>query len=89
VRNEVRGFRETATRLAHAVAASPPLGLRERVLTAASVTRQLPPEVREMPRARLRLARSPWLPRLAVAVAAAAWRRRWPWVSFSRPPGSS
>jgi anti-sigma-K factor RskA len=70
--NEVRGFRETATRLAQAVAASPPLALRERVLTAASVTRQLPPEVREMPRARLRLAPSPWLPRLAVAVAAAA-----------------
>ena len=70
--NEVRGFRETATRLAQAVAASPPLALRERVLTAASVTRQLPPEVREMPRARLRLAGSPWLPRLAVAVAAAA-----------------
>jgi anti-sigma-K factor RskA len=70
--NEVRGFRETATRLAQAVAASPPLALRERVLTAASVTRQLPPEVRETPRARLRLARSPWLPRLAVAVAAAS-----------------
>ena len=29
--NEVRGFRETATRLAQAVAASPPLALRERV----------------------------------------------------------
>jgi anti-sigma-K factor RskA len=70
--NEVRGFRETATRLAQAVAASPPLALRERVLTAASVTRQLSPEVREMPRARVRPAGSPWLPRLAVAVAAAA-----------------
>jgi hypothetical protein len=70
--NEVRGFRETATRLALAVAASPPLALRERVLTAASVTRQLPPEVREMPRARVSPARSPWLPRLAVAVAAVA-----------------
>ncbi|HEX3388136.1 MAG TPA: anti-sigma factor [Streptosporangiaceae bacterium] len=70
--NEVRGFRETATRLALAVAASPPLALRERVLTAASVTRQLPPEVRDMPRARARPARGPWLPRLGVAVAAAA-----------------
>jgi len=70
--NEVRGFRETATRLALAVAASPPLALRERVLAAASVTRQLPPEVREMPRARVSPARSPWLPRLAVAVAAVA-----------------
>jgi len=70
--NEVRGFRETATRLALAVAASPPLALRERVLAAVSVTRQLPPEVREMPRARVRPALGPWLPRLAVAVAAAA-----------------
>jgi hypothetical protein len=70
--NEVRGFRETATRLAQAVAASPPLALRERVLAAASVTRQLSPEVREMPQAPMRPARSPWLPRLAVAVAAAA-----------------
>ena len=75
--NEVRGFRETATRLALAVAASPPPGLRERVLTAAAVTRQLPPEVsqaapaRQRP-ARLRPARSPWLPRLAAAVTAAA-----------------
>jgi hypothetical protein len=68
--NEVRGFRETATRLALAVAASPPLALRERVLTAASVTRQLPPEVRDT--ARARPARGPWLPRLGVAVAAAA-----------------
>jgi anti-sigma-K factor RskA len=68
--NEIRGFRETATRLALAVAASPPLALRERVLTAASVTRQLPPEVRDMPQARP--ARGPWLPRLGVAVAAAA-----------------
>ncbi|MGH3069732.1 MAG: anti-sigma factor [Streptosporangiaceae bacterium] len=70
--NEVRGFRETATRLALAVAASPPPGLRERVLTAASVTRQLPPEVSEMPQARPEPARGPWLPRLGVAVAAAA-----------------
>jgi anti-sigma-K factor RskA len=70
--NEVRGFRETATQLAQAVAASPPIALRERVLAAASVTRQLSPEVREMPRPRMRPAGGPWLPRLAVAVAAAA-----------------
>ena len=70
--NEVRGFRETATRLALAVAASPPPELRERVLTMASVTRQLPPEVRETPQARLRPVRNPWLPRMAAAVAAAA-----------------
>jgi anti-sigma-K factor RskA len=70
--NEVRGFRETATRLAQAVAASPPVALRERVLAAASVTRQLSPEVRETPRTRMRPPGGPWLPRLAVAVAAAA-----------------
>ena len=70
--NEVRGFRETTTRLAQAVAASPPPALRERVLTAASVTRQLSPEVRELPQARMRPPGRPWLPRLAVAVAAAA-----------------
>ena len=70
--NEVRGFRETATQLAQAVAATPPIALRERVLAAASVTRQLSPEVREMPRPRMRPAGGPWLPRLAVAVAAAA-----------------
>src|ERR1700730_13338167 len=70
--NEVRGSRETSTRLALAVAASPPPGLRERVLAAASVTRQLPPEVRQAPPPRLRPGRSPWLPRLAAAVAVAA-----------------
>ncbi len=80
--NEVRGFRETATRLALAVAASPTPALRERVLTAAAVTRQLPPEVSQAPPARqrrgqvrparLRPARGPWLPRLAAAVTAAA-----------------
>jgi anti-sigma-K factor RskA len=70
--NEVRGFRETATRLAQAVAANPPAALRERVLAAASVTRQLSPDVHETPRARMRPAGGPWLPRLAVAVAAAA-----------------
>ena len=53
--NEVRGFRETSTRLALAAAASPPPGLRERVLTAASVTRQLPPEVGQAPPARPRI----------------------------------
>ena len=55
--NEVRGFRETAARLALAVAASPPAGLRERVLTAASVTRQLPPEVSQAAPARRRAPR--------------------------------
>ena len=40
---ETRGLRETAARLAMATAVSPPPELRERVLTAALRTRQLPP----------------------------------------------
>ena len=40
---EVRGMQETATRLAIAVAAPPPAGLKTAVLTAAAQTRQPPP----------------------------------------------
>jgi hypothetical protein len=40
---EVRGLRETAGRLAMATAIQPPPAMRERVLTAARQTRQLPP----------------------------------------------
>lgn len=45
--NEVRGFAETATRLALAVASAPPAQLKERVLLAAARTRQLPPETED------------------------------------------
>ncbi|MDQ2877151.1 MAG: zf-HC2 domain-containing protein, partial [Actinomycetota bacterium] len=38
--HEVRGMQETATRLAVAVAAPPPAGLKAAVLTAAAQTRQ-------------------------------------------------
>jgi anti-sigma-K factor RskA len=41
--HEVRGMQETATRLAVAVAAPPPAGLKAAVLTAAAQTRQHPP----------------------------------------------
>jgi anti-sigma-K factor RskA len=41
--NEVRGFRETATRLAFAVSRVPPAGMRQNVLARAARTRQLPP----------------------------------------------
>jgi anti-sigma-K factor RskA len=41
--HEVRGMQETATRLAIAVAAPPPAGLKAAVLTAAAQTRQHPP----------------------------------------------
>jgi anti-sigma-K factor RskA len=63
---EVREYAEVVTALAMAVAAEPPPGLRDRVLAAAAVTRQLPPEVAE-PRRRPALPRSTWLPRLATA----------------------
>jgi anti-sigma-K factor RskA len=63
---EVREYAEVVTALAMAVAAEPPPGLRDRVLAAAAVTRQLPPEVAEA-RRRPALPRSTWLPRLATA----------------------
>jgi anti-sigma-K factor RskA len=43
-RFEVAELQETAARLAAGVAAAPPAALRDRVLAAADVTRQLPPE---------------------------------------------
>jgi anti-sigma-K factor RskA len=85
---EVRGLRETASRLALITAERPPAAMRDRVLAAAERTRQLPPitenrPARSGPRA-IRSARSArrarrsyaphsaWLPRIAVGVAAAA-----------------
>jgi anti-sigma-K factor RskA len=50
---EVRGLRETAARLAMATAVTPPPGMRQGVLAAAALTRQLPPTGRSpLPRAR-------------------------------------
>jgi anti-sigma-K factor RskA len=50
---EVRGLRETAARLAMATAVAPPPGMRQEVLAAAALTRQLPPTGRSpLPRAR-------------------------------------
>jgi anti-sigma-K factor RskA len=68
--HEVRGLAETATGLAMAVAMPPPAQLKERVLTAVAVTRQLPPAAEHHHRARLGL-RQAWFPRLAVAAAVA------------------
>lgn len=73
---EVRGFAATAASLAQAATSEPPPWLKQRVLAAAAVTRQLPPEVTvasdgEPRRRRERTApaaRSPWVPRLALAV---------------------
>ena len=61
---EVAGLRETAAKLADAVAVAPPAALRERILAQAAVTRPLPPEVA----ARRRTPRRSFL----VAAAAAA-----------------
>jgi anti-sigma-K factor RskA len=47
---EVRGLRETASRLAMATAVTPPAGMRPRVLAAAPLTRQVPPTDRSAPR---------------------------------------
>jgi anti-sigma factor RsiW len=72
---EVRGFREVATALAFAAAAEPPHELRQRVMAGVRRTRQLPPEVIPERRFRIWLPRIPrgaWLPRLAMATAAAA-----------------
>jgi anti-sigma-K factor RskA len=84
--NEVRGLRETATRLARAVALVPPPQLRERVLAAVAWTRQLPPETQHVPAPRISPARwfrwrqpgrsgasrLAWFPRPAPLLAAAA-----------------
>ena len=71
--NEVRGLAETATELAMAAALPPPPRVKDRVLAATAVTRQLPPAVdrpsrtpRWTPR---QTVRPSWTPRLAAAVA--------------------
>jgi anti-sigma-K factor RskA len=69
--SEVRGFREVATSLAFAAATEPPPGLRARVLTAATRTRQLPPEVKTHARPRRARVRVPWVPWLSGAIATA------------------
>ena len=72
---ELRGFREVATALAFAVTAEAPAELRGQVLSAAAVTRQLPPEVSTQGvHAQPRPARpwTQWLPWLSGAVALAS-----------------
>lgn len=75
---ELRGLRETAAKLAAAAAVQPPARLRDRVLAAAAVTRQLPPApagsgkaARHWPSARVGRAPQSW-PRLAVTAVAGA-----------------
>ena len=65
--NEVRGLAETATGLAMAAAVAPPPQLKQRVMTAVDLTRQLPPADQHRSRPALRTA---WTPRLAAVAAA-------------------
>jgi Anti-sigma-K factor rskA, C-terminal len=67
--SEVRGFRETATRLAMAVAQQPPPALRAAVMAEVARTRQVP-AVDDRARHARRLSRPTLLPRLAMAGAA-------------------
>jgi len=69
---EAKGFREVATAMAFAAAAEPPAELRDRVLTAAARTRQLPPEVRTHARPRRARGSVPWVPWLSGVVATAS-----------------
>jgi anti-sigma-K factor RskA len=69
---EVNGFREVATAMAFAAAAEAPAELRDRVLTAAARTRQLPPEVSTHARPRRSRTGVPWVPWLSGVVATAS-----------------
>jgi Anti-sigma-K factor rskA, C-terminal/Anti-sigma-K factor RskA, N-terminal domain len=68
---EVRGFRETTTRLALAVAQQPPASLRDAVMAGVTRTRQVP-AVEDRARHARRSPRLSLLPRLATAGAALA-----------------
>jgi hypothetical protein len=77
--SEVREFREVATAMAFAATTTPPPELRDRVLAAAALTRQLPPEItsrarshRARGRTGVRMPKMPWLPWLSGVVATAA-----------------
>ena len=65
-RAEVAELTETAARLGSAAAQTPPPGLRDRILAAADVTRQLPPERDSQEQSPLQAAR-----------AQRSWRERW------------
>lgn len=69
--HEVRGLQETATRLAVAVAGTPPPAMKAAVLASAARTRQLPPAVDARPAPDKRAARGR-RPRLAVVIASVA-----------------
>src|ERR1700757_3525812 len=66
--SEVRGFREVATAMAFAATTEAPAAMRERVMTAAARTRQLPPEIRTHVRPRRSRSSAPWIPWLSGAI---------------------
>src|ERR1019366_2152961 len=70
-RQEIRGLRAAATRLAGAVAVQPPLAMRDAALLAVARTRQLPPVIRAdaAPWPAGLAASRRWLPRLALGAA--------------------
>jgi anti-sigma-K factor RskA len=71
-REETRGLRETAARLALATAITPPPGMRDRVLAATAHTRQLAPAGRGIRTPAAHRLRLPRLIALATTAAAAA-----------------
>jgi len=75
-REEVRGLRETAARLAAATAAAPADRLRERVMAEVARTRQVPPRPADA-----RQTAGPWRGRLRWAAVSTRWLRagRRPW----------
>src|SRR3984893_534030 len=70
--SEVRGFREAAPAMPSAATTEAPAAMRERVMTAAARTRQLPPEIRTHARPRRTGSSAPWIPWLSGAIATAA-----------------
>jgi anti-sigma-K factor RskA len=75
---EVRGFAATVTAMGLAAASQPPPGMKERVMAATAVTRQVPPAVTgQRPERRKRrqgeapAPRSGWVPKLALGLGAA------------------
>lgn len=68
---EVRGLTETTTRLAFSASRPPPPGLRDSVLSAVSLTRQLPPIV-DHRKSRLRRWWTDWTPAVSLSLATAS-----------------
>jgi len=75
---EIASLREATARLAGATAVTPPAGLKERVMTAAALTRQQPPATSET---------EPGIAAARATVTAGAWLRAAAWLRALRWPG--